>query len=321
MRKTLILVAVIAAMLPPALFADNAEVMPKRVLRTYYIGSYSFGDQAYDSEGDKVDTNEAKAATFSFAAEYGVSDWISAAVQWTPAWTFWSEIEEGGTVPAKANANGLYDIFMGAKFQIVGPLAPIPSEKYRFCAAGGFKVPAPDKDWTEEYQSILDGEDATVSATDRHALGIGMRLYFDYVLAENLYFNLYSEYIRYLERKDVLTSPTPEASEAAAEADIDYGHSLVLEFEPHYKVPLAGESSLELKLQLTYTSWPETEKDGVGVDGSEGYSLKLTPSSSYFFFLGPLPFEASLGCGLSLAGKNDSAMTTLTAQLISYIKL
>jgi hypothetical protein len=127
-----ILVGVLLLALATAVFADDALVLPKGVLRVYLTGAYAFFNQAFDVDGLKADPagyDALSAINLGGAIEFGVLDWISAAVQWAPGWTVWSATDNGANVMgldyANLTANGPYNVFAGAKVQIIGPDAPV----------------------------------------------------------------------------------------------------------------------------------------------------------------------------------------------------
>ena len=54
------------------------------------------------------------------AIEFGVTDWMSAAVQWAPGWNVWSEFDNPGIwLDDNAGTNGPFDVFAGAKIQVL----------------------------------------------------------------------------------------------------------------------------------------------------------------------------------------------------------
>jgi len=321
MKRAFVLLFVFVAAIALPLFADDALVLPKGVLRTYLTTAYAFGDQKYDADGEKVDSMDLKALNVGFAMEYGVNDWITAAAQWAPGWTLWSKTDVGfSPLPytSDVKVNGLYDLFLGAKLQIVGPKAPVASQKFRVAVAPGVKIPMPDADWDEQVDNLSAGDDVVLSSADKHAFGIGARAYCDYVINEMFFMNLYSEFIKYFERKDAEgISVFPLGT---TKQDIAYGYDLTLEFEPHFELPLANSAKFSASLPLTYKMTPEIEYDGTAKADSDTTSLSLTPSVSYFFLAGALPFEAKLGYAVPLMGTNTTALNRVVFQFKSYLK-
>jgi hypothetical protein len=130
-------------------FADDALVMPAHVGRVYMTNTYAFANGSYDKDGKYTDFGSGngayKAYNMGFALEYGVTDWITGAVQWAPGWNVWSDmdISLSPLSTSKININGVYDIFVGAKLQIVGEKAPVQNSLFRFAVAPGVKIPLP----------------------------------------------------------------------------------------------------------------------------------------------------------------------------------
>jgi hypothetical protein len=128
-----------------ALFADDAKVMPMRVGRFYLAPSFIFGDKAFNKDGERVNNENnasVKALNLAMAVEYGVIDWITAAVQWVPGINIWSKME---TDPALSSGGmdlfGVGDLFVGAKIQIIGSAAPVKTDNFRLALAAGVKIP------------------------------------------------------------------------------------------------------------------------------------------------------------------------------------
>ena len=135
MKKLLLTVLVL--LLSFVLFADDALVLPKSILRTTIAGSYISSDKEFDCDGNAQDIFETSLYNFGTAVEYGVNDWITAAVQWAPGYNFGSEI---GDTPY--TIDGSFGFFVGAKFQIVGDKAPVGSRYFRFAVAPGIVIPS-----------------------------------------------------------------------------------------------------------------------------------------------------------------------------------
>ncbi len=196
-----VLVLLLLLLVSSGLFADDALVLPRGVLRTYITGAYAFFNKEYDDTATRVDPtgfDSLSALNLGGAVEFGVIDWISAAVQWAPGWTVWSATENGTPPYDKLLVNGPYNVFAGAKIQIIGPKAPVANEKIRLAAAAGVKIPANKPDaayWVEQATAMGTGGEWVASFNDKPLWGLGARGYFDYVLNDMFYINLYSEFI------------------------------------------------------------------------------------------------------------------------------
>jgi len=339
--KKIILVLVLLALVMPA-FADEATVLPAGVLRTYVVPVYSFATQQYDNDGEAVDLSfdttlgtlpVDKISLFNLggAIEYGVNDWISAAVQWTPGQTFSTkfDVESGFPLeePVEENgtAKGPAEVFIGAKFQIVGPKAPVVNDMFRVAAATGVMLPAATGyDAEQESADLLtllgpSPEEVNIGV-GKNALGFGGRFYADYVVNEMFFFNLYSQFKYFLpvdkEKTDLITY-----TDAGAGVDeVNYGYELTLEAEPHFDAPIADGVVLKVGLPVTYVTSPNVKYDDAEQDDTAKYSLYVKPSVTAFMMKLPLPMEFKLGYEYPLMGKNVFARHNVVFQLKAYMK-
>jgi hypothetical protein len=319
MKRILVLLLMLAV--ASLAFSDDALVLPKGVLRTYITAAYGFATSAYDADADKQDMSGLyegyKIFNLGGALEYGVTDWVSAAVQWAPGWNIWSEFDNPTLLlDDNARANGPFDIFAGAKIQILGEKGLMPSEMLRLAFAPGVKIALPDPDWQEQANNKADGDPWKAESVDKHAWGFGARAYFDYVLNEMIYFNLYSEFIYYL-KKDF--DNTDLYGGFGTDAEIEYGYDLTLEVEPHFEKMIADGFRLGIGVPATLTMSPETKEDGTGQD-DESYLLTVGPNVSLFLMNFFIPTELKVGYTLPLLGKNDDALNTIVFQVKTYMK-
>lgn len=322
MKKTIVLILLVACAMP--MFADDAMVLPAGVIRAYIAPTYGFADKAFDVDGksqDLVDFMGADKVTFvnlGFAVEYGVTDWLSAAVQWVPGWTFYSLLDVSGA-PMDLNANGFFDLFAGAKIQVLGEKGLVENKTVRLAFAPGIKIPMPDADWDKQADNLNANKDATFQAMDKHAWGVGSRAFFDYVVNDMFYVNLFAEYIYYLERKDAeFLAFTPAA--VVAKADIGYGYDLTLEVEPHFVTMLSEGVQFEASLPINYTMAPDMKINGDTQKDTANSLLSIRPSVSLFLMKFFVPLELKLTYSLPVYGVNSPAMNSLTAQVKMYLK-
>lgn len=318
-----IVLGVLLLSLAVAVFADDALVLPKGVLRVYLTGAYAFFNQEWDVDGEKVDlasiaADGVSAINLGGAAEFGVTDWISAAVQWAPGWTVWSGIDNGTPPNDKLLVTGPYNVFAGAKLQIIGPKAPVANETMRLAAATGIKIPVqyPDNDyWTEQFTAMMGGEEWHASYADKPLWGIGARGYFDYVLNEMFYLNLYSEFIYYLGtlKGNELSVPT-----LADSREYNLGFDLTAELEPHFVHMFDNGMQLEIGVPVTFTFAPEVKIDDTAQDNSESWLLSVSPSVQLFLTKFVLPIQFKLGYTLPLVGDNSYASNTVVLQAKAY---
>ena len=310
-----------------ALFADDAKVMPKFVGRFYLVPTFSFANGEYDNDG-KYQSFGGTAKVFNLGAalEFGITDWITGAVQWTPGWTAYSDISPaapagveslmpsiteallhtampGTDKPFKGDltVNGVADLFVGAKIQIVGEKAPVQTNMFRFSVAPGLTIPLPGPDFSDEASNALKGDNAVFASMDKHVMGLGGRVYFDYIINEHFFINLYNETLVYpikqkldkdgpnlaLLKETVLTTAqdvgdagliehgavSGEQARGAAKAltdkldgDVNYKYRLTFELEPQFSTPFGGGAfsfSAGLPLHYVYNPAPDYTVDGV----------------------------------------------------------
>jgi len=252
-------------LLGSALFADDAKVMPMKVGRLYVAPTFTLGLGSYDSDGTYTAFSDpVKAFNLGFALEYGIINWLTAAVQWGPGWTIWSDVKPA--VPSALtifggdlNTNGVADLFVGAKIQIIGEKAPLKSTGFRFAAAPGVAIPLPGPDFNAEFfDNVMTGKEATVSSMDRHVIAMGGRFYLDWIINKNFFLNLYNETMFYPVAQDLnKDSPTLAGLKAglinggfgalsadimALNGEVDYKYKLTFEIEPQFTTMLANNS-------------------------------------------------------------------------------
>ena len=303
-------------------FADDAKVMPAKVGRVYMTNTYAFANGSYDKDGKYTDyasgAGAFKAYNMGFALEYGVIDWVTAAIQWAPGVNVWSDMDKNLGTTATANINGFYDIFAGAKFQIVGEKAPIKNSMIRFAVAPGVKIPLPAVNMQDQYNNILSSSATTVANMDKHLFALGGRGYFDYILNKMFFFNLYSEFIYYPLEGDLKDlSPTYHASTSK----VAFGYKLTLEAEPHFEAMVADGLQFSAGLPITYVTTPDIKIDGTASADSSTAVINLGPNASVFFLKALLPVELKLGYSFPVYAVNTPATNSLTLQAKVYFKL
>lgn len=339
MKRTLVALCIAVLALP--LFADDALVLPARVIRTYFVGAYASASKGYDSDGKSYSLSSAtdsydsiKAFNLGLAVEYGINDWISGAVQWVPGYFVASKVESdafGNATPSLADAA---DLFMGAKVQIVGEKAPVQSNKVRFAFAPGIKVPLSKPDWSKEVENIAAQKDFLFNQADKHTFAIGGRGFFDYIVNEQIFLNLYSQFLFYPGSVKVADSGLYgnqvvsgyQAFYPNYDPSLKYGYDLTLEFEPHYSTMVSDGIEFEAGLPLTYTYSPApTVSDDThnAFDGKfpDSKFLTLGPNVTLFFQKAPLPIEVEMGDYIPLAGKNTPATNSFFLELKVYAKI
>ena len=205
--KKLVILGLALLYLGSALFADDSKVMPMMVGRVYAVPTFSFANGEYNSSGKLQKYDSAvKLFNLGFALEYGVINWITFAAQWTPGWTPWSDVSGATSATtllqnfnstSDVNTNGVADLFVGAKIQIVGEKAPVKTTMFRFAVAPGVIIPFSGPNFEDEVNNVKNSDTATISKMDNHVFGAGGRFYFDYIINQHFFINLYNETIIY----------------------------------------------------------------------------------------------------------------------------
>lgn len=299
-------------------FADDASTLPAGVGRFYVANTYAFANSSYDVDGNLNDIPSGggaiKVYNLGLALEYGVTDWISAAVQWAPGANLWTELD-ATLFGSDTNLAGLADIFAGAKILIVGEKAPVQNSSVRFAIAPGVKIPLPGTDMQEQFALFGTGDPVTVAQADKHLFALGARAYFDYIINKMFFMNLYSEFI-YYPLEGNLEDTVPMLTN---NTKIAYGYQLLLEAEPHFDYMLDG-AKLSAGLPVTYVMTPNYKLDDSEVADSGTSVLKVAPSVSALLTTTPLPLEFKLGYSLPLMGVNTPATNSITFQAKAYFK-
>ena len=291
--KKILLIGLALLVLGSGLFADDAKVMPGRVGRFYLAPVFAFAPGFFNENGvyENYAMGHVSVFNLGMALEFGIIDWITAAVQWAPGWTFNSNVTPVSGLPF-TDTNGVADLLVGAKIQIIGENAPVKTKAVRFALTPGVSIPLPGPDYEKEgekfYQTSLyfqsmgmlgSIEQSTAANMDRHVLGVGGRVYFDWVINDKFFLNLYNETFIYPVKKDLMNagvklgalkamawSLIPPGMEAVAgpvidaiEGNVDYKYKLTFELEPVFTTPLAEGTSLTVGLPITYVFNPAHE--------------------------------------------------------------
>ncbi|WP_010255977.1 hypothetical protein [Treponema primitia] len=345
MKKVLSLVLFVLLLGSISLFADDAKVMPARLGRFYIAPTYVFGPGYYDDDGDYESFDDGQGALKSafnlgFALEYGIIDWITGAIQWAPGVTIASDVDSaqlsaGGS---DVNANGVADLFVGGKIQIIGENAPVKSSQLRFAVGPGVKIPLPGVDFKEQAKNAAKGDDVTASNGDYHVLGAGARLYFDYLINKNFFIDLYSELLFYPIEQKLEDSSIGGymAKQPGVDVKMGHGYDLTFELEPTFTTTLSPSKPIIFGagLPINYKFTPEKSfsisgaglaesaiktglEDGLG---SSTQILTLKPNVSFFFVSWPLPTEFKLSYSAPIWGESIMAKHSITLQVKAYFR-
>ena len=329
MKKLALLLLAFCLVAP--MFADDAKVMPERVIRTYLVTAYQFTTGYYDDSGDFEsagwgdEENAVRALALGAAVEYGVTDWLTAAVQWAPGYTVWSATDDAAD--NDDNLNGMFGAFVGAKGQLLGPAGILEQrDDMRLAMALGIITPALSPDWETQGENAADGDEFTnpdsylAAATPN--FGLGFRGYYDYIFTEEVYLNLYTQFIYYLPATYDVSGfyDNVTAGMDTYDIELDPGYKWTIEVEPHYDMSLAENVNLNFGLPFTVVLKPEndttTTAQGVATGGAKivtvatneaSYVLTAAPSVTLGLFNLPLPLEFKIGYSVPLMGESAQA--------------
>ena len=349
-----VLVAVLLIMLASPAFADinGAKVLPGGVLRTTIAPTFVTASSAFeeDFEFDRdSDADDVKFFNLGIALEYGVNDWITAAVQWAPGWTIWSDLEAEapGADGEDAKLHPFFDMFAGAKLQIVGENAPVQRSDMRFAFAPGVKIPLGYPDWDGQYDDFgalgfEDLEDPYIIATpqrgpDTNAFGVGARVFYDYIVNENWFINLFAEGGIY-----PMTARAPDlGSHAIADAlpdydtdEFGYGWDIEFEVEPRFETMVGPGMEFAAGLPITIDYLPEPTLDGDKLsdiaddnpitaaaweDEGPRSLLSVGPNVKFFAQTWTVPTEFVAQYNIPVAGRRTSASHSFVLQIRNYL--
>jgi hypothetical protein len=356
--KKLLLCALILILAAGAVFGDDAKAMPKMVGRLWLAPTFAFAPGGYDTDGDydSYGSGEGTLKMFNlgFALEYGIIDWITAAIQWAPGVTVWSDVDKKvsyfspGPTPSNSdvNVNGVADLFVGAKVQIAGEKAPVKTDRIRFAIGPGVKIPLPGQDFEKQVANAAATDDVIAANVDYHVFGAGVRVYFDYIFNEHFFINLYNETLFYpiegaidkasYEEYATFFGNKGAAGVPNADADVNYGYDLTFELEPVYSTPLGNSGvTLTAGLPVNYKFTPG-HSYSVSGDTAAGtvaaalenlgaadpsHMLKVKPNISFFFTKWFLPTDIGITYGIPVWGKNALARHEITLKVKLYFAL
>jgi hypothetical protein len=345
--KKVLFFALVLTLAAGAVFGDDAKAMPKMVGRLWIAPTFAFAPGAYDTDGNYKGYGSGEGAVkffnLGFALEYGVIDWITAAIQWAPGVNVWSDVDMSALKGngSSVNVNGVADLFVGAKVQIAGEKAPVKTDRLRFAIGPGVKIPFPDPNYENQYANFQSGGAVTASNLDKHVFGAGARLYFDYIFNEHFFINLYNETIFYPIKGDVeksgysgyATLAGYRAMDPNLEAEVNYGYDLTFELEPVFSTPLGSGITFTAGLPVNYKFVPAKNysvssgnpvvkgmvEDALSNDPS--HMVKVKPNVSFFFTNWFLPTDIGLTYAIPVWGKAEMARHEITLKVKLYFAL
>lgn len=327
--KRLLIVLLLAAVVAPV-FADDALLIPGRVIRFRTIPSFSFASEEFDKDAERQSAingsiDNLNIWSLSFALEVGLTDQITVAAQWTPGWRISSNVEAIDGLTAvqttgteNAQLTGLDDLFLGTKILIIGPDGFVPNDTIRFATSLGGVIPLATYDANETRDNFQSLSEYQAQRVGNDAFALGARLHFDYIVTPVFFVNLYSETLYYFPR-DLEVSDTSTTG-AVSEAEYAYGYEQTFELDPQVRIPVAEGITMSGSLAAAFTFTPDTEINGTEVADSATQLLTLNPEVGALFTVLPVPLEAKLQYTLPLYGVNTQATNTIALQINTYLR-
>jgi len=335
--KRLLVFGLAFLLLAPALFADHANVMPARVGRFFVVPTFIMFDREFDTDGNRQDANApTRMFNLGFAVEYGITSWITGAVQWAPGVNLWSDVDMPDGRDGRITGSG--DVLLGAKIQIVGREAPIQSELFRLAFAPGVIIPVPGRDFRDE----LTDSNPRVATLDHHVFGVGLRSFFDWVPNRFFYLNFYNEIRFFPQRGRFRDLGYTQAAQAAGLVpagihiggnDVNFRYDLTFEIEPTFTYRMeAPIIAFEVGLPFTYFFTPgytvsnvpamaETLLGGSSLDQGSVHFLTFGPNVSVFFMEWPVPMEFRFSYTIPLWGQNTQVRHVFGMQIKTYFRI
>ena len=284
--KRFLLLGLALLLLGSAAFADDAKVMPLRTGRLSLAPSFTTGEKVFTDDGTRETKYAIKAFNFGAALEYGITGWITGAVQWAPGVNAWSDVDtqvpyidmSGGT-PAMAfststvRALDVGDLFVGAKMQILGKDAPIKNNKVRLAFAPGIKIPFGGPKFDKQAENAANGDKVTAGTMDNHVLALGLRSYFDFIINDKFFINFYNEALFNVTKRDFKKMGYMEyvvsqgmdfantfLSDTFSYGKTKFGYELTFELEPVFSTPI-GPVLFTASMPVTYKTAPGAKYD------------------------------------------------------------
>jgi hypothetical protein len=329
MRKTLALL--VAVLFVSRAFAGDASILGRGYLSLMTVPVYYWYTGEFDENGDynKLEDGELSTnyASLGLAASYSPLDWIGLSALWVPGVTLASKVDvDLGT--SEANIAGISNLSLGAAFQLVGPKAPINSERFRFTIAPGIKIPIKNVDFEDQYENFLSGDDVTVVNLDKRLIGYTAKVSLDYVISAKWFVDLTAKGTVYpgkLGYKDFSFAnygmyQYKKAFGIDENPDMTYGSEFAAEIDPHFSTFLGLSAILSANCPLSFEYVGDTTVDGESQDDAN-WLLSAIPGVSVVFIKTPVPLVAALNYGQPLAGHKVAASHTLFAYLGVVLKL
>jgi hypothetical protein len=264
--------------------AEDAKNLGAWSGRFEVLPSLSFYSRVWDDDREKQDVPKTEVLNVGFTLDYGFTDWFSASLQWSPGWNLWAYVDG----EADSGLEGLYDIAVSGRFQLIGANAPVKTDHFRLTVIPGVVLPFP----------MIDADEKA----GNNAFGFGGALSFDSDLSRMFFINLFGEFYWYpIENKQ----------------DVKHGWNARFEIEPHFEIDLPRDIHLSAGLPASFALAPEKTINGHG-DGRDSYMLSVSPNAAARFNSIPAPVEFSVQYTLPILGKNTLVAHSFTMGVAVY---
>lgn len=323
MKKVVALLFALAIALPA--FGYDARVLSPGTLRITVAPAYAFADKQYYlgayEDLDILHTGASR-QTLSYvnvgiALEFGLLNWMTADAQWIPGWTLYSGMDFTPDLfaPSKVNINGVDDLLVGLKLQLVGEKGILPSGSLRLLLEPSAIFGMPDVDWDAQQAQRAAGQDFTIMSLAKHASGYGVKVLFDFYLVDFLFFTLWIDYRSYLPRENAQLSPGMTRSKIEWRPDIAFG------IEPHIEFNVGDGIRLAFGAPLGLTSYGALYLDGVIVTGTLSTLVLVTPHVGVAFTGIALPLEVDLKVPITLYAADLPVFNSAVLEIKTSIPL
>jgi hypothetical protein len=243
--------------------------------------------------------------------------------------------------------NDVADLFVGAKFQIVGKKAPVKANMVRAAFAPGVAIPLTSVDFAAEADKALGvimggggAADIKFAKLDPHVFATGWRAYFDVVPHEKFFINVFNETMFYMKKQNLdnwspswaMLAAVPGANLGTGTADYKYKTSF--EIEPVFETTLSPNVGFTACLPFRFEYSPATvlafdnpltqgayNSGALPLKQEASQLLKVTPAVHFFFYKTPLPLEFKIQYGLPLYIRNGMAMNSIVLQIRAYFMI
>ena len=293
MKKALVFLLVLGMVTP--LFADDAKVLPEKVLRIYTVPVVSFVTGTWDADGELTENEDDAGDGMPDGTIFSLggrrinknTDQISAGFQWTPVYSFLKPVDIDTGTDSDVLTGGIDSVDVGAEIQILGNQGYVQNDQMRFSVTPGVVVPMPTRDWESEGEAAVDGDDYVAPGAETLTqFAVGALVNFDYLVTPEFYVNVFLEPRFRLPRtvdysgfyNPVATAEVDAASRAAGGPgfdddvydtyEVEYGSNVFFEtgLDFNYELPVSESVRVDFGLPARFTlNTPRTDTETVEV--------------------------------------------------------